>query len=166
MSEHRPHPAPTACVARAVLAAALATGGAAAPALAESSVSSAVSNSVSASVGSLSTSLESSSGSSSRGKDVAAGDYKVIEVAAAPGREGQVRVKLQAVAGSGAEGEFFLYLPQAALAQRDLASGQVLSARTRPYGVEFAHGEPRQAFFLLMDDDWFRELRTRVVVAS
>lgn len=139
---------------------------ASAPAWAASSTSSAVSDSASTSVGSLSNSFERSSDSSSKGKDVAAGDYKVIDVAAAPGREGDLRVRLQAVDGSGAEGEFFLYLPPAAVAQGAIAPGHVVSARTRPYGVEFAAGERREAFFLLMADDWFRELRTRVVVAS
>lgn len=166
MPAPRTQVAPSALGLCTTVAAALLAGALPLPARADSSASSAVSNSVSASVGSLSTSVERSSDSSSKGKNVAAGDYRVIEVAAAPGREGQMRVRLQAVAGSGAEGEFFLYLPPATLAQGGIATGQVVSARTRPYGVEFAQGEPRQAFFLLMADDWFRELRTRVVVAS
>lgn len=130
---------------------------------AASSASSAASDSVSTSVGSISGSFERSSDSSSKGKNVAAGEYKVIEVAAAPERADDVRLKLQAVQGSGAEGEFFLYVPRAALQRHGLDAGQVLSARTRPYGVEFALGAPRQAFFLLMDDAWFRELRTTPV---
>jgi len=146
----------------------------AAPARADSSVSSAASNSASASVGSLSTSLERSSKSSENGRDVAAGEYRVVEIAAAPGpgheghdsRDGLVRLRLEAVAGSGAEGEFFLYLPQAALEQGGVAVGQRLSARTRPYGTEFAQAESGRTFFLLLADEWYRELRTRPVGAG
>lgn len=133
------------------------------PAAATSSASSAASDSASTSVGSLSTSVEKSSASSSKGKDVAAGEYKVIEVAAAERRPDDLRLTLRAVEGSGAEGEFFLYVPRAALARHGVDAGEVLSARPRPYGVEFALGTPRQAFFLVMDDAWYRELRTTPV---
>ncbi len=133
------------------------------PALAGSSASSASSEGGSASVGSLSTSIQKSSNSSSKGTDVAAGEYTVIEVAAAPDRPGTVRVTLQAVADSSADGEFFLYLPQAAADQGQLAAGQIVTASPRPYGLEFAKGEPRLAFFLVLGDDWYRELQTRVV---
>ena len=133
------------------------------PAWAASSASSASSDSVSTSVGSISTSFEKSSDSSSKGKDVAAGDYKVIEMADAPARPGTVRLRLQAVAGGGAEGEFFLYLPQEAAERGALVAGSVIAARQRPYGLEFAQGPAREAFFLVMADDWYRELQTRVV---
>jgi hypothetical protein len=139
---------------------------------ADSSVSSAASHSASTSVGSVSNSLQHSSDGSSRHDDVAAGEYRIVDIAAAPahgtssdgaGRTAVMRLHLQAVAGSGAEGEFFLYVPQDALSQAGLVAGRVVSARTRPYGVEFAHGQAREAFFLLLADDWFRELRTQAV---
>jgi hypothetical protein len=38
-----------------------------------------------------------------------------------------------------------------------------VNARERPYGLEFAHGEPLQAFFLVVHDEGARELRTRPV---
>lgn len=150
---------------RAALVAAVGSLLLAGPAPAASSASSAASESTSASVGSVSTSFERSSDSSTRGNHVAAGDYRVVEIVAAtdPGRAGQMRLKLQAVAGGGGDGEFFLYLPHEALAQGTLVAGAVVGARTRPYGVEFVHGKPPQAFFLLMADDWYRELRTQVV---
>ncbi|HPP83438.1 MAG TPA: hypothetical protein PLZ50_07725 [Rubrivivax sp.] len=116
--------------------------------------------------------LQHSSDGSSRHDDVAAGEYRIVDIAAAPahgtssdgaGRTAVMRLHLQAVAGSGAEGEFFLYVPQDALTQAGLVAGRVVSARTRPYGVEFAHGQAREAFFLLLADDWFRELRTQAV---
>jgi hypothetical protein len=142
---------------------ALVFGAATLPAHAASSASSASSDGVSASVGSISTSFEKSSDSSSQAKPVAAGDYKVIEVAAAPARPGTVRLTLQAVADASAEGEFYLYLPQEAAAQGGVAAGQVVTARARAYGLEFAQAGTKEAFFLVLDDAWYRELQTKVV---
>jgi len=39
----------------------------------------------------------------------------------------------------------------------------VVHARARDYGFEFAQGTPRQAFFLVLRDEWLRELQTRPV---
>lgn len=133
------------------------------PAEADSSASSSVSDSVSTSVGSISTSFNKSSDSSSKGDKTAAGDYKVIEVAEAPGRPDTQRVRLQAVADASAEGGFFLYLPRPAAAQARLAPGQVITARERPYGLEFGRAGGGEAFFLALEDTWYRELQTRVV---
>lgn len=134
------------------------------PALAASSTSSAASDGASASVGSSSTSIEKSSASSSGDKKVADGDYRIIDVAAAPGRPGMARVKLQAVADTTPAGEFFLVLPQEALEQSRLAQGGTVTARQKPYGTEFAHGQTRQAFFLVLADDWLKELQTTPLV--
>lgn len=131
---------------------------AAAQAGAASSTSSAVSDGVSTSVGSLSTSVEHSSNSSSRDDQVADGEYRLIEVAAAPGRPGQVRLTLQ-----GAQRTFFLYVPQETLRQGGLHTGQVVAARQRDFGVEFAAGAPRRTFFLALHDGWLPELQTRAV---
>jgi hypothetical protein len=114
-------------------------------------------------VGSVSTSFEKSSDSSSKGKPVAAGDYKVIEVAQAPTRPGTVRLTLQALADNSAEGEYYLYLPQEAATQGGVAAGQVVTARARSYGLEFAQASTKEAFFLVLNDDWYRELQTKVV---
>ncbi|HEY1392530.1 MAG TPA: hypothetical protein VFV25_04110, partial [Methylibium sp.] len=65
--------------------------------------------------------------------------------------------------GGAGKDEFYLYLPQAAYEQAKLAPGRTVTARQRPYGVEFAGGEPRQAFFLALDDDWYRELQAKAV---
>jgi hypothetical protein len=134
------------------------------PALAGSSAASSASDSITTSVGSLSGSVQKSSDSSSKTTGVAEGDYKIIDVAAVPGRPGTVRMKLQALADRGADGEFFLYLPQEAVDQGHLAQGHIVTARQRPYGVEFADGKTRQAFFLVLNDDWYRELQTNAVV--
>ena len=134
------------------------------PALAASSASSAASDSVTTSVGSLSGSVEKSSASSAGDKKVAEGDYRIIDVAAAADRPGQVRMRLQALATErAAEGEFFLYVPQATLDGSGLAQGGIVTARHKPYGVEFAGGPARQAFFLALADDWYKELQTTAV---
>ena len=142
---------------------ALLAGATALPALASGSASSASSAGSSASVGSLSTSIENSSDASSKGGDVAQGDYRIIELAAAPARPGTLRLTLQALAAQGAEGRLFLYVPQQTVAGAQLAVGERVNARERPYGLEFAHGEPLQAFFLVVHDEGARELRTRPV---
>ena len=137
---------------------------AALPALADSSASSAVSDSVSTSVGSISGSVRKSSDSSSKGKDVAEGEYKVIEVASAEQSPGTARVRLQLLTDAGPAGELTLLLPEEAAARGHLAAGTVVSARHRPYGLEFAAGEQRAAFFLVLHDEWYRELNSKPVV--
>lgn len=143
-------PTRLACLALLSLAAAT-------PCLAESFASSA-SSAGSASVGSLSDSVQGSSKSSSGDTKVADGDYRVVEVAEMAERPGMLRLKLQATARDGDAGELWLTLPRQALATRPLVAGEVVSARQRPYGVEFARGEPHEAFFLVLAADWPREL--------
>ena len=143
---------------------ALLFGAFALPAGAASSAASSASESVTTSVGSLSGSVEKSSASSSTDKKVAAGDYKIIDVTAVADRPGMARMKLQAVADRSAEGEFFLVLPQAAVEGGHLAQGGIVTARNKPYGVEFADGQTQQAFFLVLADDWYKELQTTAVV--
>ena len=136
------------------------------PSLADSSVSSTASSAGSASVGSLSDSLQGSSKSSSRGDKVAEGPYRVIEVAEATARPGQVRVTLQAMTTGGSDGgvePLHLFLPRQTAHDQQLAAGSVVHARARDYGFEFAQGTPRQAFFLVLRDEWLRELQTRPV---
>jgi len=144
-------------------AAALLLGVAATSAQAGSSASSASSESVSVSLGSLSGSIKNSSESSSKSGGTAAGDYRIVDVAMVAEQPALVRLQLQAVAGSGAEGEFTLTLPQEVFARAGLAAGNIVAAADRPYGIEFAQGQPRQPFFLVLADDWYRELQTRAV---
>lgn len=128
------------------------------PAHADSFASSA-SSAGSASSGGVSDSIGGSSNSSSGDdKKVAAGQYRVIEVAEAPGKPGATRLKLQ-----GEGNEFFLDLPQAALAERALPAGALVQVNVRPYGYEFAYADTRQAFFLALDDAWQRELRSHAI---
>ena len=148
---------PLRLAAIALLAATTAT-----PVLADSFASSA-SSAGSASVGSLSDSVSGSSKSSSGDTKVAEGDYRVIEVAELAQQPGLLKLKLQAAATPGADGELWLTLPRQALAARALAAGDVVSARLRPYGVEFAHADTRDAFFLVLAGHWPRDLAPRPV---
>jgi len=132
-----------------------------APCMADSFASSASSAS-SASVGSLSDSVKGSSTSSSGETKVSDGDYRVIEVAEAADRPGMLQLKLQPTR-QGEEGEVWLSLPRQALARRGIAPGDIVSARHRPYGLEFARADTREAFFLVLADDWHRELDPHAV---
>ena len=136
-------------------------GAAAGPALAASSASSASSDGSSASVGSLSTSIEKSSNSSSKDDKVAEGDYRIVEIAAADKQPGKMRLTLRAL--NAADGEFVLTLPQEAVLQGRLGAGGMVTARQHAYGVQFAAGAPREAFFLVLQDAWYEELRTKAV---
>lgn len=154
---------------RAALSAALAVSAAAslAPAQAAGLSASSASESIGTSIGSLSTSLQQSSASSTGDKRVAAGEYRLIELAAAPGRPGQLRLTLQTKAettGAAAEtpaDTFYLFLPQAALNASRLQTGDWIQARAKPYGLEFAEARSQQAFFLVLDDEIYRELPSR-----
>jgi hypothetical protein len=142
---------------------------AAAPCLAESlatSASSAASSASSAGSASLRGSSESISGSSDssrRNRDVAEGDYRVAAVEEIGGRPGMVRLTLEPLAAGGDAAGFRLDLPQRAFGERGLGPGDTISARHRPYGLEFARGDTRDAFFLVLADDWHRDLQTRVL---
>jgi hypothetical protein len=134
------------------------------PGHAESFASSA-SSAGSASSGSVSDSIKGSSNSSKRDKEVAEGPYRVIdvaEVAEAAGRPAMMQLTLRATE-AGAEREFILELPRQALAARPLGTGDLVQANQRPYGFEFARVDTREAFFLVLTDDWRRDLDSRVV---
>ena len=147
------------------LALALSLGSSPAQADSTSSASSAASTSV----GSASTSLETSSAGSSGKGQVAQGDYTVVEVAALAGLPELIRVRLHA-ATHGLTPEFALLLPRQTFERAYLSTGQTVRAEHRPYGLAFTaqadHGAtPRdtQAFFLVLDDAWHRELQSRPV---
>lgn len=154
------------------------------PAFADSFASSAISNSFSASVGSISTSFNASSDASSPGRPVRQGEYRVQEIVVAAGREGYLRLTLRAEKAAAAAATattattattevaaaadtVHLYLPQETVARAAIATGQLISARARPYGLELAKvtadGGSREAFFLVVDDERYRELQTRPV---
>jgi len=138
---------------------------------ADTFASSAIFNSFSASVGSISTSFNASSDASSPGRPLRAGVYRVIEIGAAPGREGYARLTLRAESEGAKQGppqrDHQLFLPQATVAGASLAAGQLIHARARPYGLELAKAADGEriatAFFLVVADDVYRELQTRAV---
>jgi type IV secretory pathway TrbL component len=142
--------------ALAAIAAALA-----APAYADS-VASSASSAGSASSGSISDSIGGSSNSSNRDKKVAAGDYRVIDVAQAPAKANTTRLILRPVAGGAAQ-EFTLDVPNRALAARTVGAGELVQVKEREYGYEFAYADSKQAFFLALQDGWYRELGSRQV---
>lgn len=133
------------------------------PAMSASSTASSASDSASSAASSGSDSLKKSSDSSSKTTTAAAGDYEVMAVTAAAERPGTLRVTLQAVADRSVEGEYFLYVPQQTADQSRLAAGQIVTARPRPYGLEFAKSDTGRAFFLVLDDDWTRDLPSHAV---
>jgi type IV secretory pathway TrbL component len=133
----------------------------AAPAYADSFTSSA-SSAGSASSGSISDSIGGSSNSSNHDKRVAAGDYKVIDVAQAPVKANTTRLTLRAVA-TGAAQEFTLDVPNGALTARAVGAGEIVHVNERVYGYEFAYADTKQPFFLALQDAWYRELGSRQV---
>jgi hypothetical protein len=130
------------------------------PAVAESLASSA-SSTASFAASSASNSLEASSGSSSKGTTAAAGDYRIEAVTVAADRPGMVRLALQPAAGGATRTAFVLVLPQRTAEQQGLVRGDTVSVRERAYGFEFARADTRQAFYLVLADDWQRELDAR-----
>ena len=149
---------PTHLAVLALLGTAVAT-----PAGAESFASSA-SSAGSASLGSLSDSIGDSSRSSSPDTKTADGDYRVIDVAELAAKPGMLQLTLQATQGEARE--FTLKLPREALGRKGIAVGDVVHARNRPYGLEFARindAQTREAFFLVLADDWHKELDSRPV---
>ncbi|RZJ05497.1 MAG: hypothetical protein EOP39_20000 [Rubrivivax sp.] len=140
---------------RLILLASLAL--AAATAAQATSFASSAAGAGSASSGSVSDSFKASSGSSAGGEKRADGRYRVTEVAQA--EAGKLRLTL---ARDGAE-PVELTLPQQALAPRAVNVGDEVQATPQPYGIAFAHADTGQAFFLVLEDAWQRELAARVV---
>lgn len=137
------------------------------PAYSAGSASSASSEGASASVGSVSTSIEQSSKSSSGDNKTAEGPYKIIQMAEAPAQPGmaaRVRLTLEPTAGlpAGTPG-FVLVLPLVDAQRAQLGTGDVVLATGRDYGLEFARADTREAFFLVVNDAWQRDLKTRAL---
>ena len=139
---------------------ALAAASAAPIAQADSFVSSAA-GAGSASSGSVSDSFKGSSASSSGNDRRAEGRYRVTDVAQA--EAGKLRLTLTRGGAANANDTVELTLPQQALAARAVNVGDEVQATPQPYGIAFAHADTGQAFFLVLDDAWHRELAARVV---
>ena len=127
------------------------------------SLASSASSAGSASVGSISDSLRGSSNSSNGDRNrLADGEYRIIDVTASAENPQRVQLRMQPVA-SDQQGEIVLELPRAALGSQGMAAGDVVSARQRPYGYEFARAATREPFFLVLADDWKHDLDPRPV---
>ncbi len=124
------------------------------------SIASSASSAGSASSGSISDSIHGSSNSSSKGDKVADRDYHIVDVAEAPERPGIARVTLQA---NDNDWRVMVDLPQAVVDKEKLRNGDAIHAQQRVYGIEFDHGDTRQAFFLALNDNWHNELAARKV---
>ena len=122
-----------------------------------SSFASSAADAGSSASGSVSDSFKASSNSSTGGDKRAEGRYRVTEVAQA--EAGKLRLTL---VRDGA-GTVELTLPQQALAARAVNVGDEVQATPQPYGVAFAHADTGQAFFLVLEDAWQREMAPRVV---
>jgi len=120
-----------------------------------SSVSSAL-DSGSRSVGSVSDSIQGSSNSST-GQRVAAGEYRVVEIAA-DDRPGLERLRLE-----GEGGRFTLLLPAAVRERAALRSGDRIAVSTPAYGLAFARAGAGEPFFLALDEGWRHEFQRRAV---
>jgi hypothetical protein len=125
----------------------------------------------SAVLGSVSDSLTTSSGSSSRGAGLAAGEYRVLDVAELADKPGTVRVQLVPAptaprAGAQAANHttaLSVDMPRAALGAQGLAKQEAVSILQRPYGFALARTANREAFFLLLDGTWRGEFEAAPV---
>lgn len=125
---------------------------------AASSAASSLSDSLTTSSGSVSDSLKGSSHSSSPDDKQVKGDYKVTDVAEVDGQPGFVELHLQPVAAN-AGIEVYVKVPRAAAETGHVATGALVTALQRPYGIEFATTQPRAAFFLALADDVVRDTK-------
>jgi hypothetical protein len=144
----------------------LATGVAAVPAFAldlASSTASSASSAGSASLGSASDSLRSSGQSSAGPRKMAQGEYRITEMAEDAERPGQLRLTLQASADERAEAAWHLRLPRAVAEREGLASGRLVRAAHQPYGIAFTRADQPKPFFLVLAEDWQREIPARPV---
>ncbi|MFT4100088.1 MAG: hypothetical protein QM674_03440 [Burkholderiaceae bacterium] len=132
-------------------------------------ISSSISDSVGESVGSVSDSIERSSDSSSKTTGLAEGDYRITQVALADGRPAMTRLTLRAAAANddgdrdGDRDAVFLYVPTDLVERHALAQGGSITARHRPYGIEFTAARAPRPFFLVVHDEVRRDLDHHVV---
>ena len=131
---------------------------------AASSATSMVSDSASSTASSASDSVKGSSNSSSKGTGMAAGDYQLIQVAQAVDRPGMVTMKLARLDNLATDREVEVTLPEAAFDKGVLNVGSVVAVRERAYGLELANGSTQETFFLVLADEWHRELGIKPVV--
>lgn len=74
-----------------------------------------------------------------------------------------MRLRLLAVGTDYKRTEFDLLLPVKVVEETGLAAGMVVAARERAYGLEFSVFGQQQAFFLVLQDEWYRDLHNKPV---
>ncbi len=140
-----------------------------APALAESLAGSASSAGVSASsagstsVKGSSDAISGSSDSSTGADDVAAGDYRLAAIESVADQAEWVNLKLEPLAGAQQAVDFKLKLPAATANREQLNAGDVIRVAHRPYGLEFTNDKTNAPFYLVLAEDWQRDMQSRVV---
>jgi hypothetical protein len=120
-----------------------------------------VSGSISDSLTASSDGLSDSSKSSNNAAKTAAGDYRVTDVADAAGNTRQKRLALQAL--NPRQQVLYLYMNRDEYARAGLQPGALVSAVAHPYGVSFSAQGGQQAFAVVLDDTWIKELDPRPV---
>jgi hypothetical protein len=147
------------CIGLPVQAASVATSSA------TSSASSAI-DSLSTSVGAFSAAVGavSTSSSSGRGK-VAQGEYRIEAAQDLPGLPARVALALQPTAAAVDAGArpWQLRLPAEVAASGELRPGGVLEVRERPYGFALWQAGAGQAFYLVVQDEWWQAMQVRAV---
>ncbi|WP_051228969.1 hypothetical protein [Paludibacterium yongneupense] len=118
--------------------------------------------SISDSITASSDSISNSSKSSSNAIKNAEGDYKVIGVADAAGHPNQKRIEL--VALNKDQPALFLFINKDEFARADLTAGRVVSAHARPYGLAFTRQGDKEAFAVVLNDSWLKDLNPSPVV--
>ncbi|ROH76585.1 DUF2145 domain-containing protein [Lonsdalea populi] len=122
------------------------------------SSASSASSAESASRGSVSDSLSGSNDSSEDDEKTSGGNYQIFNVGDTPNRTGCRRVTLQ---GNNTRRNLVLDLPLAVFDKQGLEAGDAMLAQQRVYGLEFAHGDTRKAFYLVLADHWHDDLAAR-----
>jgi len=125
------------------------------------SFASSASSAGSASSGSISDSLSDSSNSSTDGNKVATGDYRIVDIAQTPDRTAFMRVTMRT---EDLTQHIVLDLPAEVLNKQALGAGDFIHAQRRAYGFEFSRRDTKEAFYLVLADNWHGELATRRVV--
>lgn len=113
-----------------------------------------ISDSLSASVESFSKSFSASSKGAANAVTLNEGDYRVVAITAADAPQARVRLTLVPAGQSREDEGFYLIVRADQLARSDVQRDQLVSVRTRPYGVAVFGQGSTEAFALVLSDAW------------
>lgn len=117
----------------------------------------------SASVQGSSNAISGSSDSSMGTDDVAAGDYRLAAVERVDPQGEWVNLQMQPLDQQQAAPAFKLRLPAQTVGREALRPGDVIQVEHRPYGLQFTNAKTQAAFYLVVADDWQRDMQSRVL---